>query len=183
MKLFHPSELQSKPFNDLAAGHCYYDTRTRAWTAVFALASEDGTGRRFLVPFGGDRPLIATIFRPEAGLNGTKRVIAFDIMDAFGIRFDSEPVGNAELESRAPLLILKGGPVIQSLAIRNPSVPMQREGFLLNLATFECDFADPHEMEIADANAIERWSLIFKDELNRGTMFFQHQPAPQPALA
>lgn len=183
MKLFEFSELQSKPFNDLAAGQVFYDTRAQAWTGVFALASNDGGGQRFLVPFGGARPLIATVFRPEAGLRGIKRVMAIEVSNALGVLFDSKPVANTELESFAPLLVMAGGPMVQSLVIRNPSVPMQREGFLLNLATFECDFADAHEMEIADATAIERWSLVFKDELNRGTVFFQDQPAPQPALA
>lgn len=183
MKQFNPSELQSAPFNELIAGQCFWDTRAQAWTAVFALASDDGDGQRFLVPFGGDHPLIAVTFRPDAGFNGIKRVIARDVREEFAIRFDSEPVDNTELDSHAPLLITRSGPVVHSHAIRNPSAPMRREGFLLNFATFECDFAGPHEMELADAPAIERWSLVLKDELNRGTVFFQHQPALRPALA
>lgn len=174
MNLFNPSELQSKLFNDLTAGQCFYDTRTQSWTAVFALASEDGTGQRFLVPFAGDRPLVAVTFRPESGLGGAKRVIALEFRDAFRIRFDSKPIANTELESFAPLLVMRRGPVIHSQVIRNPSVPMQREGFLLNLATFECDFANPHESEIADATAIERWSLVVNNEPNLGTVFFEH---------
>jgi hypothetical protein len=73
------------------------------------------------------------------------------------------------------LLVTRNGPAIYTQVLRQPAVPMQRDGFLLNLATFECDFVDDRRrMEIVDAIAIERWSLVFNAEPNIGTVFFQH---------
>lgn len=182
MKLFDPSELQSKPVNELKKGQAFYDVDAASWMIVFGLERRDGNVRRIVVPLVGENALVATPLIPDE--DEIKRVFQFDLGGSFHVRFDSKPIPSHLVRPDSkPLLIMRNGPVIHTAVIRNPAVPMQRAGFLLNLLTFECDFANERPNEINDATAIERWSLVFKDELNRGTVFFQHQPAPQPALA
>jgi len=175
MKLFHTSELHSKPFNDLTIGHCFYDTTARAWTIVFALANSEDKGQKFLVPLSGANSLVATPWRPDAGNCGVKRVLTFDLKGSFGIRLDSEPMENQGAHSASkPLLVLKNGPAIYSQVMRNPSVPVQRDGFLLNLDSFHCEFANEfREMDISDATVIEHWSLVLNAAPNLGKVFFQ----------
>lgn len=183
MKLFNPSELQSQSFHDLQAGQCFFDTDEKARTVVFALASGEGDGQRFLVPLSGAGCLVATPMSPRSGDYGAKRVLPINLVGSFSVRFDSDPVeGRTAHSGKAPLLVTRNGPAIYTHVLRHPAVPMQRDGFLLNLATFECDFVDDRRrMEIVDAIAIERWSLVFNAEPNLGTVFFQH-PAQRKDL-
>lgn len=184
MKLFNPSELQSTSYNDLVAGQCFYDTDYSSWFVVFALAGDGESSERYLVPLSGDNYLVASPFKPQTANYGIKRVVAFNLWNSFTIKLDSEPTISQDVDSwQMPLLIMQDGPAVYTQVIRNRAVPRQREGLLLNWASFQCDFADPHRMEIADAVGIESWALIFKDEPNRGKVFFQHQPPLQPAFA
>jgi hypothetical protein len=180
MRLFHPSELRSKPFDDLQPGDCFFDAAHGVLLAVFAFRTvNDPHGQLFLVPLGGPQSLIASPLRPEPGKFGVKRLATFTLKGSFHISLDPTDQTQASSTDARPLLIMRDGPTILTQVIRNRAVPMQREGFLLNLETFECDYADERrQMEIGDAPSFESWSLVFTAEPNCGVVFFQqHSPA------
>lgn len=175
MKLFNPSELQAKPFNELKKGQAFYDIDSASWAIVFGMTRPDGHVRRFVAPLSGENALVPTTFVQDE--DEIKTAFQFDLGGSFHVRFDSEPIPSHRVQPDSkPLLIMRDGPAIQTAVIRNPAVPMQRAGFLLNLLTFECDFTNEHPNEINDAVAIERWSLVFNAEPNRGTVLFQYPP-------